>query len=92
MAKEDKEAKKPRVKRALENESKRDRFKRLASARVTAAIRKMQQIKNLATKNYEYDEMDVSKILNALASEFNAIKIAFSEQPKAKEETLFTLD
>lgn len=58
--------------------AKRDRFVRLAEARVAKAIKSIRIIGNLANKNnYEYTERDVNRIYGALQSEINDLKAQF---------------
>jgi len=57
---------------------KRERFVRLAEARVEKAIRALRVIGNLANKNnYEYTERDVQKIHNALVAELTNLRAQF---------------
>jgi len=57
---------------------KQDNFIRLAEARVTRAIEAIRVLGNLANRsNYEYDEEDVKKIVNALQAELTALKAQF---------------
>ena len=48
-----------------ETESKHDKFKRLATPRVTNAIKKIELIGNLSSSGYEYTPEEVEKIFNA---------------------------
>ena len=48
------------------NESKEDRFKRLAEQRVAATLDKIRLIGNLATSQYSYNSDQVAKIFAAL--------------------------
>jgi len=57
----------------------RDRFVKLAEARVTKAIKSIQLVGNLSDKsNYSYDEADAKKIISALSREVSAVKTRFS--------------
>lgn len=59
-------------------QDRRERFKRLAEARVVRAIKEMRLIGNLSNKaNYAYDERDVDKIIKALDAEMKALKQRF---------------
>lgn len=61
---------------------KRDNFIRLAEGRVTRAIDSIRVIGNLSNRsNYEYTTEDSKKIIDALQSEINALKVQF--KPKA---------
>ncbi|MFH1459568.1 MAG: hypothetical protein ABIG64_04255 [Candidatus Omnitrophota bacterium] len=70
-------------------ESKHDRFKRLASKRVQNAIKKIEIIGNLASPGYEYSEEDVEKITSSLQATLDQVKNAFSKRkPKVQNFTL----
>jgi hypothetical protein len=57
---------------------KRDNFIRLAEGRVTRAIDSIRVIGNLSNRsNYEYTAEDSKKIIDALQSEINALKVQF---------------
>jgi len=59
--------------------SNRDRFVKLAEARVNKAIKSIQLVGNLSDKsNYSYDETDTKKIISALSQEISAVKARFS--------------
>jgi hypothetical protein len=62
--------------------AKRENFIRLAEGRVTRAIDSIRVIGNLSNRsNYEYTEEDSKKIIDALQSEINALKLQF--KPRA---------
>jgi len=67
-------------------ESKHDRFKRLASKRVQNAVKKIELIGNLASPGYEYTQEDVEKIITALQATLDQVKDVFSKRkPKVQE-------
>ncbi|MFC1699256.1 hypothetical protein ACFL1I_04775 [Candidatus Omnitrophota bacterium] len=66
-----------------EGESKHDKFKRLASQRVTNAIKKIELIGNLSSPGYEYTSEEVEKIFVSLQQILDGTKSKFS---KAKKE------
>ena len=66
-----------------EGESKHDKFKRLASQRVTNAIKKIELIGNLTSPGYEYTPEEVEKIFTSLQQVLDSTKSKFS---KAKKE------
>ena len=70
-------------------ESKQDKFKRLASKRVTNAIHKIELIGNLSGSSYECNAEDAEKIINALQQAVNGVKDRFSK--KAPEKKSFEL-
>jgi len=64
-------------------ESKHDKFKRLATPRVTNALKKIELIGNLASSSYEYTPEEVEKIFAALQQTLTNTRNRFS---KAKRE------
>lgn len=73
------------------NETKRERFKRLAEARVNKILDMMRLLGNCASpSNYEYTDEDIKKIFNALERELKNTKNKFLGV-ESKEER-FTLD
>ncbi len=65
--------------------AKRENFIRLAEGRVTRAIDSIRVIGNLSNRsNYEYTEEDSKKIIDALQSEINALKVQFKPKPNSK--------
>lgn len=71
----------------------RDKFVRLASRRVSNALRSIQLIANLSNRsNYNYSEDDVSKILKALSDEVSACRKRFELAQKKQGATRFTLE
>lgn len=72
-----------------ETESKHDRFKRLATKRVTNAIKKVELIGNLSGNGYEYTAEEVDKIFSSLQATIDNAKASFSK--KKPEEKKFEL-
>lgn len=73
------------------NETKRERFKRIAEARVNKILDMMRLLGNCASpSNYEYTDEDIKKIFNALERELKNTKNKFLGV-ESKEER-FTLD
>ena len=65
------------------DESRHERFKRLATLRTNAVLEKLRLIGNLSSKtNYEYSEEEVSKIFYAIDSQLRNIKALFSGKKK----------
>ncbi len=60
-------------------ESKADRFKRLAEPRVESTIKKIKIIGNLAASNYEFNADQVQKILTTLRSAVDEIEKKFQK-------------
>ena len=75
----------------MANETKRERFVRIAEARTNKILEMMRLLGNCSSKgNYEYTEEDVKKIFGALERELKNTKNKFLGLD-AKEER-FTLD
>jgi len=68
-----------------EGETKHDKFKRLATPRVTNALKKIELIGNLSSSGYEYTPEEVEKIFLALQQTLESTKSRFSKSKK--EET-----
>ena len=68
-----------------EGESKHDKFKRLASQRVTNAIKKIELIGNLSSSGYESSPEEIEKIFATLQQTLDNTKARFS---KAKKEEI----
>ena len=72
-------------------ETKRDRFVRVAEARTNKIIDMIQLLGNCANvNNYEYTQQDVEKIFNAIETELREAKKKFNK-PETKKNTRFTL-
>ena len=73
-------------------ETKRERFVRLAEARTNKILNMMRLLGNCASKsNYEYSEEDIKKIFNALDHELKVTKAKFTGAGENPGER-FTLD
>ena len=74
-----------------EQETKRDKFVRLAEARTNKIIDMLQLLGNCSNSNvYDYTQQDVDKIFNAIESEVREAKKKFSKM-ESKKSTRFTL-
>lgn len=74
-------------------ENDRAKFVKLASTRVTKALKDIQLIGNLANKsNYDYTDDDVAKIFKALNEEISACKKRFELSKKRSSTAKFTLE
>lgn len=74
-------------------EEDRDKFVRLATKRVSNALKSIQLIGNLSNRsNYDYTEEDVQKIFRALQEELGACRKKFELATKRQSGTRFTLD
>ena len=71
----------------------REKFVRLASKRVSNALRAIQLIANLSNRsNYHYTDEDVGKILKALSDEVVACRKRFEFAQKKQGNIQFTLE
>ncbi len=70
------------------NETKRERFIRLAEIRTNNVLEKLRILGGCANhRMYEYSPIDIEKIKNAIDAEFSNILLKFSEK-----KTLFSID
>ncbi len=75
-----------------DNETKRDKFVRLAEARTNKIIDMVQLLGNCSNTNaYDYTQKDVDKIFNAIEFELREAKKKFNKQD-SKKGNRFTLD
>ena len=66
-------------------ESRRERFVRLAEARTNKIIDMIQLLGNCSNQSqYEYSQKDVTKIFNAIQTELDAAKKRFNKQDTQK--------
>ncbi len=72
----------------------REKFVRLATKRVSNALKALQLIGNLSNRsNYDYTEVDVNKIFKALHDELSASRKKFEmAQKRTGKGSGFTLD
>ena len=68
-----------------ETESKHDKFKRLATQRVTNAIKKIELLGNLSTSGYESTPEEVEKIFKALQDTLDGVKEKFSKTERVNK-------
>lgn len=65
------------------NESKRERFRRLATARTNSVLDKLRLLGNLSSNiNYEYVDEEVNKIFNTIESQLRIAKAQFAGKRK----------
>lgn len=80
------------AKKNLENETKRDKFVRLAEARTNKIIDMVQLLGNCSNiSQYEYTQKDVDKIFKAIQFELDEARKRFCKQDSEKS-SRFTLD
>lgn len=76
----------------MKEETKREKFIRLAEARTNKIIDMIQLLGNCSNQNqYEYTQKDVNKIFNAIQAELDEAKKRFTKQESQKGNK-FTLD
>lgn len=75
-----------------ENETSRDRFKRIAGYRTARAIESIRNIGGTANENnYEYTDDQVRKIIGALTAEIETLQETFRNKGKVTAKVGFTL-
>lgn len=80
------------AKQGLENETKREKFIRLAEARTNKIISMIQLLGNCSNSSqYEYSQKDVDKIFKAIQMELDEAKKRFSKLDSEKSNR-FKLD
>lgn len=66
-------------------ETRKDKFKRLATFRINAVLEKLRLLGNLSNKaNYDYSEEDVKKIFLVIEKQLKVIKSRFYGNKKVK--------
>lgn len=88
MGEEEKEEKEEKE-QAVPGESKADKFKRLATKRVTRANKCIDLIGNLSTSQYEYTQEQVDTIVQTLSEHINSVQDRFAK--RGKKEKTFSL-
>jgi hypothetical protein len=74
-------------------EEDRTKFVRLASSRVSAALKAMQLVGNLSNRsNYDYTDEDVTKIFKALQDSLADTRRRFELAKKGNGSSRFSLD
>lgn len=77
----------------MSREEDRKKFVKLASARVSKALKDIQLIGNLSNRsNYDYTDEDVSKIFKALSDEISSCRRKFDTARNKGGKPTFVLD
>lgn len=77
----------------MTREEDRSKFVKLASMRVSKALKDIQLIGNLSNRsNYDYTDDDVAKIFKALQEEITSCKRKFENSRKKDSKITFNLD
>jgi ribosome biogenesis protein Nip4 len=77
------------VRRAPENESKRDRFRRLAPKRVSNALKRIRHIGNLSAAAYESTEQERAKIVKAVSDAVAEMQRKLEQRKESQDEFTF---
>lgn len=74
------------VKEHIPNETKRSRFKRLATKRTKKIIDAIHILENCANRNiYEYSDEDIEKIFKNINKELKVAKLKFEKKNNSSE-------
>ena len=74
------------VKVRIENETKEEKFKRLAESRVNKLLEQFAILRNCSnTQVYSYSEPQINKIFKALEEELRITKAAFQSNKKVRK-------
>ena len=73
------------MRKSPENETKKERFKRLASLRTNSVLDRLKVLGNCGNRQvYEYSKEDVDKIFNEISQKLREIKAKFHFPKKEK--------
>lgn len=71
----------------MENGNKRDNFRRLASQRTSAALKRLKILGHCANRQYyEYGEEDIKKIFSAIERQLQEVGSRFKANAESEEE------
>lgn len=74
-------------------ETKRDKFVRLAEARTNKTIKMIQLLGNLSDKrSYEFSDKDIATIFNAIDKELKTARQKFDSADENSKKSVFTLE
>lgn len=74
-------------------ETKRDKFVRLAEARTNKTIKMIQLLGNLSDKrSYEFSDKDIATIFNAIDKELKMARQKFENADENSKKSVFTLE
>ncbi len=65
---------------AVSEESKSDKFTRLATKRVEKAVKSIDLLGNLSTSQYEYTQEQIDQIISDLAQHLNEVKAKYQKR------------
>ena len=71
------------------NETKHEKFCRLAENRMNNVLKQLELLGNLANRNsYDFNQAEVDKIIKALKSAVSSVEYSFKADSKSKKFTL----
>jgi len=75
------------MKKAPEGETKKERFKRLASLRTNEVLKRLKVLGNCANRHvYEYDAEDVNRVFNEIDRKLKEVKAKFNSSKEKEKE------
>jgi hypothetical protein len=75
------------VKEKIENETKEQKFRRIATSRANRILDDLRLLGNCSNKSgYSYTEIDVNKIFSAIEKETKRVKLMFESNKRRKIE------
>ena len=73
------------MERANNNETPKERFKRIATVRTNAVLDRLRILGNLSNRQmYSYSEEDINKIFSAISKQLKEVRVKFNSR-KEKE-------
>ena len=73
------------MRRARDNETSEERFKRIATLRTNAVLDKLRILGKLSNRQmYRYSEKDVNKIFSAINKQFKEVRAKFNTQKQRR--------
>ena len=74
------------VKRKVDGETKEEKFRRIAEARVNKILKQLSILRNCAnTQIYSYSDSQITKIFRALEEELRVSKLAFQNNKNRRK-------
>lgn len=75
------------MKKAPQNETKKERFKRLASLRTNEVLKRLKVLGNCANRQvYEYDTEDANRIFGEIDRKLREVKAKFNSSKEKEKE------
>jgi hypothetical protein len=73
-----------------DNETRNERFRRLAATRGDRLIREISLLGNLASKNYEYSPEEVAALFEPIENELKEVRALFDPSSPSKRKVSFS--